>query len=143
MFIAPIPNERIIKIANILTLAAMFPSWSGLYSLIFNNLACFIEIYINIYFDNRPTVICFRDNLRNPPRNIEYCARKISLHKWIYTTIIIMLLNMVNIYRVRWDSDPRHFNPSIDWLRARRSTWLSYEPLFISHFQENKFFFIH
>ena len=32
--------------------------------------------------------------------------------------------------RVRWDSDPRHFNPVIyaDWLRARRSTWLSYEP---------------
>ena len=32
--------------------------------------------------------------------------------------------------RVRWDSDPRHFNPAkyADWLRARRSTWLSYEP---------------
>ena len=30
--------------------------------------------------------------------------------------------------RVRWDSDPRHFNPIKDWLRARRSTWLSYEP---------------
>jgi hypothetical protein len=32
--------------------------------------------------------------------------------------------------RVRWDSDPRHFNPLkyADWLRARRSTWLSYEP---------------
>ena len=32
--------------------------------------------------------------------------------------------------RVRWDSDPRHFNPVkyADWLRARRSTWLSYEP---------------
>jgi hypothetical protein len=32
--------------------------------------------------------------------------------------------------RVRWDSDPRHFNPAkyTDWLRARRSTWLSYEP---------------
>ena len=34
-----------------------------------------------------------------------------------------------NFIRVRWDSDPRHFNPIIDWLRARRSTWLSYEPL--------------
>ena len=66
-------------------------------------MACFIEIYINIYFDNRPTVLCFRDNLRNPPRNIEYCARKISLHKWIYTTIIIMLLYMVNLYPVRWN----------------------------------------
>jgi hypothetical protein len=33
------------------------------------------------------------------------------------------------VTRVRWDSDPRHFNPCyIDWLRARRSTWLSYEP---------------
>ena len=32
------------------------------------------------------------------------------------------------IVRVRWDSDPRHFNPIIDWLRARRSAWLSYEP---------------
>ena len=32
--------------------------------------------------------------------------------------------------RVRWDSDPRHYNPIYtDWLRARRSTWLSYEPI--------------
>lgn len=31
--------------------------------------------------------------------------------------------------RVRWDSDPRLSNPrKFDWLRARRSTWLSYEP---------------
>ena len=51
---------------------------------------------------------------------------KFRFHSFVHASSSRELLSV----RVRWDSDPRHFNPVkyADWLRARRSTWLSYEP---------------
>ena len=48
----------------------------------------------------------------------------------IYLCTLVYTVQVPRIKRVRWDSDPRHFNPVkyTDWLRAKRSTWLSYEP---------------
>jgi hypothetical protein len=49
----------------------------------------------------------------------------------MYSTV---LEKGTTLTRVRWDLDPRHYNPDfIDWLRARRSAWLSYEPTEIHH----------
>ena len=58
------------------------------------------------------------------------CARICCVNHANFAGLNIKTFRIRKLFkRVRWDSDPRHFNPFlIDWLRARRSTWLSYEP---------------